>query len=137
MDKAKILVFYASTYDMLNEKQEQMKGCSLHYFFWGEGGELMLGQSEWNINEPVGFQRAKDSIPYELRAKVPVAPAIYEAEFYMTVGSNGKPVQKIKDLAYVCNVEMKEKVIPGLVVPGMVQPAAQPAAAPTEDKGKK
>lgn len=118
--KAKILVLFANTYNMLNERQEQMKGCTIHYIFWGENGERLATQSEWDVSKPVGIQRAKCSIDDSLRVKVPLAPALYEGEFIMTVGSDGKPVLRLQDLAYVANVEMKEKVVSGLAVPGMV-----------------
>ncbi len=139
MDKTNILVFFANNYDMLNEKQEQMKGCSIHYLFWGEHGEMLQRQVEYNVNEPVGYQRAKDSVAVDLRVNVPVAPAIYEAEFYMTVGSNGKAVRKIKNLRYICNVDFVPKVNPGFVVPNMVSPEEQAAfvGSPAEEKGKK
>ena len=41
-NKAKIVILYASTFNMLNEKQEQIKGCSVKYLFWGEDGEKLL-----------------------------------------------------------------------------------------------
>lgn len=118
--KTKILVLFANTYDMLTERQEQMKGCSIHYLFWGENGEKLLSQTEWDVSKPVGIQRAKCSIDMSLRTKVPVAPAIYEGQFTMTVGSDGKPVLRLTDISYVANLEVKAKTIPGLVVPGMI-----------------
>lgn len=120
--KAKILVLYASTYNMLNEKQEQLKGCTVHYLFWGEEGEKLLEQSEWDINKPVGVQRAKCSMDFDLRTKMPIAPALYEGEFEMVVGGDGKPVLKLRDVAYISNVSIKPRVVNGLVVPGMIQP---------------
>jgi len=121
-NKAKILVLYASTYNMLNERQEQVKGCTVHYLFWGQDGEKLLEQSEWDINKPVGVQRAKCSMDFDLRAKLPIAPALYEGEFAMTVGGDGKPVLKLVDVAYVSNIRITPHVVPGLAVPGMIQP---------------
>lgn len=118
--KAKILVLFANAYDMTDDKGRAMSGCTVHYLFWGESGEKMLGQSEWDPTKPVGVQRAKCSMDKSLRQKMPIAPAIYEGTFSMTVGGDGKPVLKLVDIAYVANVEMKEKVLPGLVIPGMV-----------------
>lgn len=117
---------------MLNERQEQMKGCTVHYMFWGEDGERLVEQSEWDISKPVGIQRAKCSIDYDLRVKIPIAPALYEGDFMMAVGGDGKPVLKLLDVAYVSNISIQPKVIPGIMVPGMVTPA-QPVA---EDKAK-
>lgn len=121
-NKAKIVVLFASNYNMLNEKQEQIKGCSVRYLFWGEEGEKLLEQSEWDINKPVGIQVAKCSMDFDLRTKMPIAPALYEGTFEMVVGGDGKPVLKLRDVAYISNISIKPKVVNGLMVPGMVMP---------------
>lgn len=125
--KAKILVLFANAYSMLDGQGRPMSGCSVHYLFWGENGEQLLTQSVWDPTKPVGIQRAKCSISMELREKIPVAPAIYEGDFLMSVGGDGKPVLKLQDIAYVSNVEFKAKVIPGLQIPGML--VQEPEAA--------
>ena len=139
MMKTKILVLFANAYDMLDEDKNKLVGCSVHYLFWGENGERLLEQSEWNPDEPVGIQRAKCSLDASARVKIPIAPAIYEGTFKMVVGGDGKPVMKLQDVAYVCNVRMTEHVVPGLVVPGMVEREA-PALSDTpktDSKGSK
>lgn len=130
--KAKILILFANTYNMLNERQEQMKGCTVHYLFWGEYGEKVGHQSEWDVSKPVGIQRAKCSIDYDLRAKIPIAPALYEGEFEMTVGSDGKPVLRLKDVAYISNLKIEQRYVPGLQIPGMVPPP-QPEPQPEKE----
>ena len=122
VSKAKIVVLFANTYNMLNERQEQMRGCTVHYLFWGENGEKLFSSAEFNPDKPVGVQRAKCSIDYDLRSKVSVAPALYEGEFEMTVGSDGKPVLRLRDIAYISNLKITPHVNAGLVVPGMVMP---------------
>lgn len=122
--KAKILILFANAYDMKDEMGDRVSGCSVHYLFWGENGESMIPMSETDATKPVGMQRAKCSVDAILRNKIQIAPAIYEGDFEMKTGSDGKPVLRLKDVAYVSNVEMKEKVIPGLYVPGMKQPEA-------------
>lgn len=136
--RAKIVIFFANTYNMLNERQEQLKGCTVHYMFWGEDGEKLMEQSEWDVGKPVGVQRAKCSIDYDLRVKIPIAPALYEGEFMMAVGGDGKPVLKLLDVAYVSNISIQPKVIPGIMVPGMIQPAAEEKAKEpvADDKAK-
>ena len=119
--KANILVLYAGTYNITDETtRETNSGCSVHYLFWGEHGENLVPQSDADVSKPVGFQRAKASLDPAVREKIMIAPAIYQGEFTMKVGSDGKPVLKLVDVSYVCNVNMSEHVIPGLVVPGMV-----------------
>lgn len=129
--KAKILVLFANAYDMKGENGEPVSGCSCHYLFWGENGETMIPQSESDFDKSVGQQRAKVNLPYAMREKLQVVPAIYEGAFTMTTGSDGKPVMKLLDVAYLCDVSMVEKVIPGIIVPGMVpreEPELQPEA---------
>lgn len=134
--KAKILVLFANAYSMTDDNGRPMSGTTVHYLFWGESGERLLTQSVWDPSKPVGLQRAKCSIDYDARSKIPVAPAIYEGDFYMAVGGDGKPVMKLRDVAYICNVEMKEKIIPGMQIPGMVVPA-EPEAATKDSKTNK
>ena len=38
----------------------------------------------------------------------------------MTVGSDGKPVLKLVDVAYKANVEMRPYKLKGVVIPGMI-----------------
>lgn len=120
--KTKILVLYASTYEIEDESSKDVnRGCTVHYMFFGENGEQFLTHSEYDVTKPVGMQRAKCSVDYDIRKKLVLAPAIYEGEFEMKIGSDGKPILKLVDVAYVSNVEIKEKSVPGLVVPGMVE----------------
>lgn len=130
--KAKILVLFANAYEMTDDTGRYMSGCTVHYLFWGENGERLLTQSVWDPSKPVGLQRAKCSLDKTIREKIPVAPAVYEGDFYMAVGGDGKPVMKLRDVAYVSNVEFKEKVIPGMQIPGMVVPAEPEAAKDTK-----
>ena len=66
--------------------------------------------------------RTPRAAPEEVFGALQVAEGAFG--FYMTVGGDGKPVMKLRDVAYVSNVEFKEKVIPGMVIPGMVVPEA-------------
>ncbi len=105
MEKSKILVTYAGDYELKSDDGRDVKGCIVQYFFFGQNGELLQAQNE--LNGPVGYQRAKCSCDISLRNKIKVAPAIYEAEFSMNVGADGKPILKISDLEYVGNVDIK------------------------------
>ena len=131
--KAKILVLYVNPYDMLNERGERLSGVSVQYLFWGEGGETLVGQSEWDVTKAVGVQRGKCSMDAALRAKMPIAPALYEADMSMTVGGDGKAVAKIVDVAFLANVKFESYVLPGLVIPGM-KVQEQPQAEKPEPK---
>ncbi len=122
---AKILVLFANKYEMLDEQGVKRSGCTVHYLFWGKHGEKLEAVDTIDINLPVGVQRAKCSVDAALRVKMPYAPAIYEGSFVMSVGSDGKPVLKLVDVAFVCNVKMEEEYREGLIVPGMVRPAVE------------
>lgn len=125
---ARILVLYASTYDMLNERQDKVTGCTVRYLFWGEGGEALWEQSEWDPRKPVGVQVAKCSIDIAMREKIPVAPALYDGDFEITTGGDGKPVMRLRNIAYVSNVRIASHINPGFTVPGMVPPEMQPVS---------
>ncbi|MCM1113836.1 MAG: hypothetical protein NC399_11345 [Muribaculum sp.] len=124
-NKAKIVVLFANAYDMQDDRGRSMTGCSVHYLFWGEDGEALISKSEFNPAKPVGYQRAKCSMDYDLREKLVVAPALYEGTFVTVTGGDGKPVLKLKDVAFISHLDFVPRIIPGFVVPGMVDPAIQ------------
>lgn len=127
--KAKILILFANTYNMVSENGNALSGCSVHYLFWGEDGEKLLEESQWDVSQPVGVQRSKASIDASLRVKIPIAPALYEGTFVLATGGDGKPVLRLQDVAFICPVRIKENYIEGLIVPGMVSPAGTSAGA--------
>jgi hypothetical protein len=120
-NKADILIFYANAMDSKTADGSEIHGCSVHYFFWGENGTALVGQSEPDVTKPVGLQRGKSWVDYSLREKIRIAPAIYEGTFAMSVGSDGKAVLKLVDVAYKSNVKMEAYTVDGLHVPGMVE----------------
>ncbi len=125
---ARILVLYVSPYDMLNERQEKVTGCTVRYLFWGENGEALARRNEWDPRKPVGVQVAKCSVDIAQREKMPVAPAIYDGDFVTTIGGDGKPVLRLRDVSYVCNICIVPQVLNGFSVPGMVTPDRQPVS---------
>lgn len=130
-NKAKILVLYANPYDMITEEKEHLVGVSIQYLFWGENGEALVCQSEWNPLKPVGVQRGKCSMEKSFRERVVIAPAIYEATFEMGLDGNGKAVSKIIDIHYLSHVKFEPYKIGGLQIPGMIveEPKTEPKQA--------
>ena len=120
--KAKIVILFANQYDMKDESGNKLTGCSVHYLFWGEDGEAVASESEFDPAKPVGVQRAKCSVESVLRNKIVVAPGLYEGTFEMTTGSNGKPVNRLRDVAFISHLEIKPKVLSGFYVQGMIPP---------------
>lgn len=105
MNKMKILVTFANTYDMTRDGGG--KGMTLNYFFWGDNGELMSAQDDLS-GGAVGVQRAKCSMNFEDREKISFVPGVYEAEMGMKVGSDGKPILVVQDIVrFVGKVDMK------------------------------
>lgn len=123
--KAKIVVLFANAYDMQDDRGRSMTGCSVHYFFWGENGEALWSQTEFNPAKPVGIQRAKCSMDFDLREKLVVAPGLYEGLFVTTTGGDGKPVLKLRDVAFVSHIDIVPRINPGFVCPGMVDASVQ------------
>ena len=96
MNKMKILVTFANVWKM----DTGNSGMTLNYFMFGENGELM--NPEQNLSGgAVGQQRAKCSVPENMRNKITWVPGIYDATMSMKVGSDGKPVLTEEDLAFV------------------------------------
>lgn len=90
-NKAKIVILFANQYDMKDEAGNKLSGCSVHYMFWGENGEVLASEAQFDPTQPVGVQRAKCSVDSVLRNKIVVAPGLYEGTFEMTVGSMVNP----------------------------------------------
>lgn len=122
--KAKIVILFANQYDMKDESGNKLVGCSVHYLFWGEDGEAVASEAEFDPTKPVGVQRAKCSVESVLRNKIVVAPGLYEGTFEMTTGSDGKPVNRLRDVAFISHLEIKPKVLSGFYVQGMIPPEA-------------
>lgn len=130
LNKTDILIFYANAIDSMDDSGSSIKGCSVHYMFWDN---MQYGQSEPDVTKPVGMQRGKSWVDYSIREKIRIAPALYEGSFSMTVGSDGKVVLKLVDVAYKCNVEIKPYLLKGLVVPGMLENVAVENTAPADE----
>ena len=127
-NKAKIVILFANQYDMKDETGDKLSGCSVHYMFWGEDGEVLASEVQYDPTKPVGVQRAKCSVDSVLRNKIVVAPGLYEGTFEMIVGADGKPVNRLRYVAFISHLEIKPKVLPGFVVQGMIQPETAPEA---------
>lgn len=122
-NKTDILIFFANALDSKGEDGSVIKGCSVHYMFW-EG--MRFGQSEPDVTKPVGMQRGKSWMPYEMREKIRIAPAIYEGTFEISVGSDGKTTLKLVDVAYKYNVKIEPYILEGVVIPGMIENVSLP-----------
>lgn len=99
--KSQIILLYASQYSILDERTGAVsQGITCNYYF---NTDL---HAEDNKNGSKGTRPAKGNLDYFLFGKIKSAPALYNAEFEMNVGSDGKPMLKIVDLDYVSDVSI-------------------------------
>lgn len=99
----RILLMYANEYDIKDESGRSVRGCTINYYFYGEDGSALQTQAQ-KVGS-VGYQAlAKCSLNYGARDHILRVPAIYDASFEMSVGSDGKPILKAVDLNYVQDV---------------------------------
>ena len=96
-----IILLYAAQYEMTDERTGEIKrGVTCNYYF---NTEL---HAEDNANGSKGTRPAKGSVDFYLMGKIKSAPALYNAHFDMSIGSDMKPVLKIVDLDYIGDVEI-------------------------------
>lgn len=108
-----IIILYAAQYHMVDEKTGEVnQGVTCNYYF---NTDLSV---EDNINGSKGTRPAKGVLDFLLMGKIKKAPALYDAEFTMTIGSDMKPVLKIADLEFVSEVS----IVPNNAAPGKDAP---------------
>lgn len=109
----RILVMYAGEYSIQDESNPGRvnEGCTIQYYFYGDHGEALETMTKGSAG-PVGYQRAKCSTNKDLRAKFTKLPAVFDAAFEMSVGSDGKAVQKIVDLDNMIPVDFSRLIVP-------------------------
>lgn len=98
--RMQIILLYAGQYDMTDDAGKRVQGTSVSYYF---NTNLV---AEDNKNGTKGTRPAKSSCEFGVMGKIKKAPALYDAEFSMSIGSDGKPVLKILDLDYISDVEI-------------------------------
>lgn len=99
--KMPIILLYAGQYEIPDEKTGVInRGMTCNYYF---NTDLAV---EDNVNGTKGMRPAKSSCDFMLMQKVVKAPALYDADFDMSIGSDGKPVLKIVDLDFVDQVKI-------------------------------
>lgn len=99
--KIQIILLYASQYSIVDEKTGVIsEGITCNYYF---NTDL---HAEDNENGSKGTRPAKGTLNVSLFKKIVSAPGLYEATFDMNIGSDGKPVLKMVDLDYICDVSI-------------------------------
>lgn len=102
--KANILVNFVNEYEIENGT----KGVSVQYMFLNNNDSLDISD---NLIGSAGCRCAKVSLPFDTRGSFVKVPAIYNGEFKMNIGSDGKPVLKLISAKYVSDVSIERKVV--------------------------
>ena len=98
--QVEIILLYAGQYEIVDEKTGAInRGVTCSYYF-----NTDLSAVD-NINGTKGTRAAKGTLDFSLMAKIPKAPALYNAKFEMSIGSDMKPVLKIIDLDFIDEVK--------------------------------
>lgn len=97
--KQNILVLSAHAYDMIDSNGRRSDGTSVRY--------LPIDHlNPMRDDKGVGMRPAKANLPLAWKDLFVVAPAMYEAEMSMTVGSDGKAAMTITHIDYLCPVTL-------------------------------
>lgn len=123
--KMRIILLFANAYQMAAEDGRVIEGVTCNYYF-----NTSL-EAVNNANGSVGTRPAKGNMPYETFLKVKKAPAIYDADFEMSVDKDGKPVLKIIDVDYVDEVCFAPRSSTEGVEASASAPVSSSAAAPS------
>lgn len=131
--KMRIILLFANAYQMAADDGRVIEGVTCNYYF-----NTSL-EAVNNVNGSVGTRPAKGNMPYETFLKVKKAPAIYDADFEMTVDKEGKPILKIIDVDYVGDVRFvlssSSEDAAGTAAPSAAAPSAAAPAAASSDTG--
>lgn len=94
--KSEVILLYAKPYEFVDEETKEKKsGISMSYYF---NAELT---PQYGANGDVGVRPAKCSVPISCIGKIKAAPALYLADFDMSVDAKGKPFLQLQDLDFV------------------------------------
>ena len=96
-----IILLYAGQYRIVDERTGEInEGVTCNYYF---NTNLTAEDHE---NGTKGTRPAKGVMDYETMSKIKKAPALYNAEFELKIGADKKPVQRVKDLEFVDEVQI-------------------------------
>lgn len=110
MQPIKILVTFVNKYEMKDEQGRDRRGVSVQYMFFGENGEQLQAR-EVDFEKANGWRTAKGSLPIELLGKFKAVPGIYDGNFEMNVGSDGKPTNKLIDVDFLGVPQIKMQAV--------------------------
>lgn len=101
----RILLTYVAPYDLTDERGQRRSGLSCQYCFFGEDGEAVASKTV-NPSGASGWRQSKVSLPIDQMQNMISVPGVYDGEFDMRVGSDGKPTLILRDVRYVGTVNI-------------------------------
>lgn len=130
LNNVDVLIMFASPYSMQDEETKTTReGLSVEYYFYGKDGEALRPVADAGEGA-LGIRRSKCSMDIDMKDKLSYVPGIYNGSFEMRVGSDGKPVLKLKEIDFVGRCNILLDTLPGDA------PADAPLDAPVEENKK-
>ena len=101
-----VLVMFSNPYELKDDETKEIRrGLSVEYYIYGKNGEGLAPVADSGSGN-LGIRRSKCTMDYEMKERLMYVPGIYDGQFEMTVGSDGKPTLKLVDINFVgkCNM---------------------------------
>lgn len=142
MNRMKVLLMYVSALDIparvdpkTGEMHDALAGVSMEYFFFGEHGEQL--EPKISADGTSGIRRGKVFIrDPKVINRISYIPGIYDGEFELKVGADGKPMLNLVDVDFVAKASITEMTdsLQGASAAGTE--GSQPEASGGKGKGK-
>lgn len=102
MQKMRILVMAAMPYDIKNDDGTVNSGITVEYYFFPTDDSLK--PEFFNMEGLTGYRRAKAALQTVVSQNFCTIPAVYDGNFEMTIGSDGKPKLALRDVSLVADI---------------------------------
>ena len=103
MQNMRILVMAAMPYDIKNDDGTVNSGITVEYYFFPN--DDALNPVMFNMDGLSGYRRAKAALQTVVSQHLGSIPAVYDGNFEMTIGSDGKPKLALRDVNQVADVK--------------------------------
>lgn len=114
MDNMNVVIMFANPYRMEAEGTHEIReGLTVEYYVFGKNGEALKPVADAG-NGALGIRRSKCSMDSSMKEKLMYVPGVYDGQFEMTVGSDGKPTLKLIDIDFIdkCRISLESGTAP-------------------------
>lgn len=118
LNNMNVVIMFANPYRMeIEDTREIREGLTVEYYVFGENGEALKPVADAG-NGALGIRRSKCSMDASMKDKLMYVPGIYDGQFEMTVGSDGKPTLKLVDIDFIgkCQISLDGDTAPDVSV---------------------